>query len=853
MAHGETTPVTKSAPSTSTGGAAQKSEEAANWQQWSGTVFTNAKAGMAGVDKDKIKAVVYEMSKDSPHFKNEERKQSQTMERIRKMQDRAKVLSTSEIAGHTRAMDAKLAKLKAEMDLTRTWMHVDMDAFFAAVEELDEPSLKGKPMAVGGIGMICTANYAARKFGVRSAMPGFIGRRLCPELVFVKPNFQKYTRAAAATRAIFAQYDPEFEAGSLDEAYLDLRGFCPGTGEAVAEEIRRRVREETRLTCSCGIGPNRLLAKVATDMRKPDGQYAIPGEHSAISRFVDPLPIRKVPGIGKVSEQVLSALGVEVCADLVTKRGLLAALFSPISADFFMEVGLGVGRTQHSAPVEDGAVGRKGISVERTFSALSSPADLEAKCSELAEKLAEDVESEGLKGRTVTLKLKTTTFEVRTRAATLARHISGYDDIFREALKLLRPELPITIRLMGIRLSGFLETNTEPGQRTLSAFLKPDTAAAAVSPPKRRNWNQTFMPREVRECIDQEMEKYQASHPSKEAEPLDHLHAAPSAPSQEQDEQLQLADAANCNTVQNSVVDAIQQQPSQCGVVRLQADAQQGNGGPSQHLELSLRHWAPPTASQVLAVSQQQSDQEPAGADSSADRHPAQSENVGGVSRDVGSSQGDVDPCRDILDTPAPDEVAGADLAHAWDEAPSGLGDAHDIHAPDGPGSCAPAPSSAPKHWTCQVCTYSGNHPRILRCDICDSVRGTRWDYYLGQSAEATSGSQHPVPARDSPAARETSSGQSWGSSVRLTGRALQLLASSSHQEVWQAPHIRVLLKGEVKIEVGRVRRRLSSRVAGMQQTAVCNGSAVLMAVGDAVNVAPALVMRPEQSMKTTT
>ena len=164
------------------------------------------------------------------------------------------------------------------------------------------------------------------------------------------------------------------------------------------------------------------------------------------------------------------------------------------------------------------------------------------------------------------------------------------------------------------------------------------------------------MPREVRECIDQEMEKYQASHPSKEAQPLDNLQAAPLAPTQEQDEQLQLAEAANCNTVQDSLLRATQQQPSQCGVVHSQADAQQGNGGSLQHLELSLRDWAPRTASQVLAASQQQPD--PVGADSKAGRQSSQSQHGGTLSRGIGASQGDLDPCSDILDTAAPGEDA---------------------------------------------------------------------------------------------------------------------------------------------------------------------------------------------------
>ncbi|KAK9819455.1 hypothetical protein WJX74_007636 [Apatococcus lobatus] len=452
--------------------AGQQSQE--QWRKMN-TVFTNAKAGMAGVDKEHVQKVVYEMSKNSPHFKNEQRKQKQTDERLARMKQRAQNVSQTELAGLTRAMDAKVAHLETTRDLSRTWLTVDMDAFFAACEELDNPALKTQPMAVGGIGMISTANYVARKYGVRSAMPGFIARELCPQLVFAKPNFSKYSAASRASRVIFADYDAEFSAGSLDEAHLDVTDYCSQhglTGAEVAEAIRRRMREEVKLTCSVGVGPNRLLSKVAADMNKPDGQYIVPPDLPSIKCFVAGLPIRKVPGVGKVAEQTLAAFGVTSCKGLLDQKGLLAALYSPVSMDFFLASGLALGQTRHSEPIADGEVGRKGISCERTFGPISKPIELEAKACELAEKLAEEMADEGLKGKTLTLKLKETTFELRTRAHTCPQYINSATDIRNVALRLLKAEMPIAIRLMGLRMSSFQEVRTLPGQRSLSAFIQ---------------------------------------------------------------------------------------------------------------------------------------------------------------------------------------------------------------------------------------------------------------------------------------------------------------------------------------------------------------------------------------------
>lgn len=446
------------------------------------TVFTNAKAGMDGVDKEHVQRVVYEMSKDSAHFKNEQRKQAQTQERISCLKQRASNISPLDLAHHLRKADTAVADAAATRDLTSTWLVVDMDAFFASVEELYNPDLRDKAMAVGGIGMISTANYVARRYGVRSAMPGFIARKLCPHLVFQPSNFERYREVSAKAKAIFEAFDPALESGSLDEAFLDITPYCRRhscSGAEAAEELRRRVREEIGVTCSCGVAPNRMLAKVCADRNKPDGQYVLAPRLTVITQFMQCLPIRKIPGIGKVMEQTLNAFGIEYCSHLIEQRALLSALFSEITARYLITVGLGLGATRHGDPAAAGEVSRKGISCERTSSPLSTLAELQNKLTEISERLAEHMASEQLQGKTLTLKLKSAvTFELRTRAVTLPGHISTAQQLFQAADQLLRPELPFTARLIGIRVSAFKEQPApEEGQRTLSSFL-----SAAVPP-----------------------------------------------------------------------------------------------------------------------------------------------------------------------------------------------------------------------------------------------------------------------------------------------------------------------------------------------------------------------------------
>nr|GEX25911.1 DNA polymerase kappa isoform X1 [Tanacetum cinerariifolium] len=305
--------------------------------------------GMEGVDKEKVQRVVYEMSKGSKYFQNEERKEAYMKHKIDNMRAQRLNLNSTDLSNYQRVADRKIVEMEATRDLSKIWLHVDMDAFYAAVETLSNPSLKGKPMAVGGMSMLSTANYEARKFGVRAAMPGFIACKLCPELILVPVDFKKYTYYSDLTRKVFHEYDPNFTAASLDEAYVDITKVCKErdiTGGEVAEELRQKVYEATGLTCSAGVAPNRLLAKVCSDINKPNGQFVLPNDRAAIMTFISSLPIRKIGGIGKVTEHILKdVFEIKTCEDLLKKSSFLCALFSPSSADFFISVGLGLGGT----------------------------------------------------------------------------------------------------------------------------------------------------------------------------------------------------------------------------------------------------------------------------------------------------------------------------------------------------------------------------------------------------------------------------------------------------------------------------------------------------------------------------
>lgn len=348
----------------------------------------------------------------------------------------------------------------------RKVIHVDMDAFYASVEQRDDPSLKGLPVAVGGAagrGVVAAASYEARVFGVRSAMPGGRARALCPDLVFRPPRFEVYRAVSQQIRAIFLDYTPDVEPLSLDEAYLDVTRDLRGIGSAtrIAELIRQRIRHDTGLTASAGVSYNKFLAKLASDQNKPDGLCVIrPGEGAA---FVARLPVARFHGVGPRGAERMKALGIVTGADL--RRLDLATLRAHFGAqaDYLYRAARGIDLRAVRADRP-----RKSVGAERTFERdLSTGPVLRETLETIIDLAWERIARADVRGRTVTLKLRLSDFQAMSRARSSPTAIADratFAALARELLDGLLP-LPQPIRLMGLILSAL----DEPGA--------PETAA----------------------------------------------------------------------------------------------------------------------------------------------------------------------------------------------------------------------------------------------------------------------------------------------------------------------------------------------------------------------------------------
>lgn len=337
----------------------------------------------------------------------------------------------------------------------RKIIHVDMDAFYASVEQRDDPSLRGKPVAVGGSserGVVAAASYEARKFGVRSATPSVTAARKCPELIFCRPRFEVYKQVSQQIRAVFLDYTPHVEPLSLDEAYLDVTDDLRGIGSAtrIAELIRARIKQDTGLTASAGVSYNKFLAKLASDQNKPDGLCVIrPGEGA---RFVAGLPVRRFHGVGPRGAEKMARFGIKTGADLAQKDiAFLRANFGSF-ADYLYRAARGIDlrRVRADRP-------RKSLGGERTFSQdISSGAALREALDNIIEIVWERIERAEAKGRTVTLKLKHIDFTQLTRAKSLTHAVAEKAEFAKLGHALLAEVLPLAqpIRLMGLTLSA---------------------------------------------------------------------------------------------------------------------------------------------------------------------------------------------------------------------------------------------------------------------------------------------------------------------------------------------------------------------------------------------------------------
>ena len=365
-------------------------------------------------------------------------------------------------------MEDKGGEDEKEADGLRKIIHVDMDAFFASVEQRDNPELRGKPVAVGGSsgrGVVAAASYEAREFGVRSAMPSVTAKRLCPDLVFCKSRFDVYREVSQQIRAIFRHHTDLVEPLSLDEAYLDVTEDKLGIGSAtrIAELIRQEIRAKTRLTASAGVSYNKFLAKIASDQNKPDGREIRPGDGAS---FVADLPIRRFHGVGPKGAEKMARLGIETGGDLATRDIEWLRAFRSF-ADYLYR-----STRDRPATVRSSRI-RKSVGGERTFSRdPSSGSELRETMEDIIDIVWGYIERAEARGRTVTLKMKYTDFQIFSRARTVDRPIASKEEfagVGRALLEEVLP-LPMPIRLMGLTLSK-LERDTPDEPRRPDAQL----------------------------------------------------------------------------------------------------------------------------------------------------------------------------------------------------------------------------------------------------------------------------------------------------------------------------------------------------------------------------------------------
>lgn len=334
-----------------------------------------------------------------------------------------------------------------------------MDAFFASVEQLDNPELRGKPVAVGGSGersVVAAASYEARKFGVRSAMPSVIAKRLCPDLIFVRHNFSRYTEISAIVHEIFREYTDLIEPLSIDEAFLDVTNDKQKIGSAtvIARKIRKEIKSRTGLTASAGISVNKFLAKIASEINKPDGLFLIRPEDA--EKFIEELPVEKFYGIGKVTAEKMHKLGIHTGVDL--KRWDLVSLVRNFgkAGVFFYDIVRGI----DERPVEPDQE-RKSVGTELTYEKdLVTNFEVIAELYKLEKELMERLEHSDATGRTITLKIKFSDFRQITRSKTLQNYIRDFDTLHREVSE-IRKSIKLEgtrIRLLGVTVSN-LETD----------------------------------------------------------------------------------------------------------------------------------------------------------------------------------------------------------------------------------------------------------------------------------------------------------------------------------------------------------------------------------------------------------
>jgi DNA polymerase-4 len=356
----------------------------------------------------------------------------------------------------------------------RKIIHIDMDAFYASVEQRDNPDYRGKPLVVGGLpegrgGVVATASYEARKFGVRSAMPSKTAQRLCPQAIFIRPRFDAYKEASQLIREIFHRYTDLIEPLSLDEAYLDVTEDKRGIGSAIeiAQQIKQAIKDELHLTASAGVSINKFVAKIASDMHKPDGLKFI--GPSSIEGFMESLPVEKFYGVGKVTAEKMKKMGLHTGADLKKLSIEEMSRHFGKAGRFYYQIVRGIDdrSVQHHRET-------KSLGAEDTFAYdLTEYDDMCAELDKITETVVKRLKRYGLQGRTVTLKVKYADFRQITRNQSFSKPVDDAETISTTAKSLLLASglANVKIRLLGITLSNFGELPPKPGREDTSGQL----------------------------------------------------------------------------------------------------------------------------------------------------------------------------------------------------------------------------------------------------------------------------------------------------------------------------------------------------------------------------------------------
>jgi DNA polymerase kappa len=486
-------------------------------------IAASDKAGMEGIDRKKIDQIILRASGNSMYMQQQRKRDEKVNARIaelRKVLERRAAQKALWRRHLEEQIDQEVPAIISQRSPRSTCVVVDMDMFYMACEMLERPELVDKPACVGR-NMITTSNYVARKYGVRSAMAGYIGDRLVQELsngqerlIHVPHNFELYRQKSETVRGVLAEYDPSLSAFSLDEAYLDLAEYlarrlehpewnhndikasliadqqkrtegdghdsdvlysteavlgwyspstCMNVVADIVREMRHRVFQETRgLTCSAGIAPNFMLAKIASNFNKPNGQLLVEADHDKVISFLHPLPVRKVSGIGRVQEKILNAFSIVTVKDLYEQRALVRLLFSPTTANFLLRASLGCSSSgASSSSVED--TGQKGISRERTFQPLNCWSEINVRMEDICSLLSDDMKRKSLRARTVTVKAKLLNYDVLSKSRSLGPNLyvqasRELAQIATELLRDIRREYEgsqFSVRLLGLRCSNF--------------------------------------------------------------------------------------------------------------------------------------------------------------------------------------------------------------------------------------------------------------------------------------------------------------------------------------------------------------------------------------------------------------